>query len=198
VNRRELLRDSLLGLFGAAAAGDTAQAREFPPGYDASKELRRPDWKPKFFDAHQNETVAVLSELIIPETTTPGAKAAFVNRFLDELLAAEDRGLQESFLKSLSFLDGDCMARYKLAFIYMPLELQHEYLSLIAYPHSLDTWGEGAPAENPAHVHFENLKDWVARAFWNSEAGLKALGWNGEFPHGVFAGCEHPDGAHRS
>jgi len=35
-----------------------------------------PDWKPELFDAHQNETVVVLSELIIPATDTPGAKAA--------------------------------------------------------------------------------------------------------------------------
>jgi gluconate 2-dehydrogenase gamma chain len=197
MNRRELLRDSLLGVFGAAAAG-SAEAREFPQGYDASKELARPDWKPKFFDEHQNETVVVLSDLIIPETKTPGAKAALVNRFLDELLAVEDRTVQQSFLNSLSFLDGDCMDRYKAAFIHVPVEFQHEYLSFVAYPHSLDTWGEGAAEKNPAHEHFENLKSWIARAFWNSEAGKKALGWNGEVPHGVFAGCDHPESAHRS
>lgn len=197
MNRRELLRDSLLGVLGAATAV-TGEAREFPQGYDASKELARPDWKPKFFDAHQNETVIVLSDLIIPETKTPGAKAALVNRFLDELFAAEERTVQQSFLNSLSFLDGDCMARYKAAFIHLPTESQHEYLSFAAYPHSLDTWGEGAEEKNPAHEHFENLKGWIGHAFWSSEAALKALGWNGEVPHGVFAGCDKAEGAHRS
>mgnify|MGYP000532372260 CR=1 FL=1 len=35
-------------------------------------------WKPKLFDGHQNDTVIVLTELIIPATDTPGAKAAQV------------------------------------------------------------------------------------------------------------------------
>ena len=38
--------------------------------------LSSPDWKPKFFDEHENETVVVLSDLIIPATDTPGAREA--------------------------------------------------------------------------------------------------------------------------
>src|SRR5215472_10887291 len=41
------------------------------------------NWKPQFFDAHQNETLIALTDLIIPTTNTPGAKAALVNRYLD-------------------------------------------------------------------------------------------------------------------
>ena len=52
-------------------------------------------WKPLFFNAHQNETVSILSELIIPATDTPGAKAAKVNEFIDLMLSAGGPGGKE-------------------------------------------------------------------------------------------------------
>jgi len=186
MNRRELLRTSLFGAAGAAAA----TAREFPANYDESKELARPDWKPAFFSDHQNQTVILLSDRIIPETDTPGAKTALVNRFLDSLLAAETHDTQQSFLNSLAYLDGEARSRYGNALIYLPQETQVELLKFFAYPNSLETWGEGQTADQAGHHHFQNLKDWIARVFYSSEAGMKALGWNGEPPHGVLTGCE--------
>ena len=47
---------------------------------------RETPWTPKFFSVHQNETVTALAELIIPQTETPGAKAAKVNEFIDLIL----------------------------------------------------------------------------------------------------------------
>lgn len=38
------------------------------------------------FNAHQNETVVAMIDLIIPATETPGAKAASVNEFIDVIL----------------------------------------------------------------------------------------------------------------
>jgi hypothetical protein len=38
--------------------------------------LSAADWKPKFLDAHQTETVQTIGDLLIPATDTPGAKAA--------------------------------------------------------------------------------------------------------------------------
>jgi hypothetical protein len=184
VNRRQLLRSSLIGVFGA-----TANAREFPANYDASKELAQSDWKPTFLGDHQNETLIVLSDLIIPETDTPGAKAALVNRFLDRLLGAETHDNQQSFLNSLAYLDGESRNRYGDGFIYLPRESQIEFLEFLAYPNSLETWGEGQTGDQAGHSHFQRLKDWIARAFYSSEPGMKALGWNGETPHGTLTGC---------
>ncbi len=52
--------------------------------------------------------VTVMAELIIPETDTPGAKAARVNEFIDVMLTEwftdEERS---SFRKGLAELDGD-------------------------------------------------------------------------------------------
>ena len=185
MNRRDLFRGSLLG-----AIGITASAREFPSNYDESQSLARAGWKPAFLSEHQNETLIVLSDLIIPETDTAGAKTALVNRFIDLILAAESHDTQQSFLNSLAFIDGEARTRYGNAFRYLPKESQIELLEFYAYANSLDTWGEGKPGEDPGHGHFQNLKGWITRAFYSSEPGMKALGWNGAPSHGELTGCE--------
>src|SRR6204780_210524 len=121
MNRRDLFRQTFLGAAAAATAG-VAPAREFPSDYDASKELARTDWKPLFLDEHQNETLVVFSDILIPSTDTPGAKAALVNRFIDQVLAVETHETQRSFLDSLAFLDGESFARYRAVFVYLTTE----------------------------------------------------------------------------
>ena len=195
--RRELFRRTLWGAAGIAAGRvPNAEAREFPAGFDASKELARPDWKPVFLDEHQNETLITLSDLIIPKTDTPGAKEALVNRFIDRLLAAEPPQTQREFVESLAYVDGEAMARYRSAFRYLAPESQAELLGYLAYPHALGTWGSDASGEFPGHSHFERLKDWISRAFYSSEAGMRELGYDGP-AHGEFQGCAHPEVAHQ-
>src|SRR5690349_19274109 len=115
MNRRDWFRHVAVGAAAAASSG-AASGREFPAGYDASKELARPDWKPVFLDEHQDRTLTAFADIVIPATDTPGAKAALVNRFLDELLAVETHDTQRNFLDSLGFLDGESFNRYRAAF----------------------------------------------------------------------------------
>jgi hypothetical protein len=193
MNRRQLLRNTILGAVGASAVATTgppAEAREFPENFDASKDLANANWKPAFLSEHQNETLLLLSDIIIPETDTPGAKSALVNRFIDLLLAAETHDTQQSFLNSLAYIDGAARSRHGSAFVHLPKEAQLELLHFFAYPNSLQTWGEGKTGEQTGYTHFTNLKGWISRIFYSSEAGMKALGWNGESPHGEWTGCE--------
>lgn len=197
MDRRELFLRTLWGAAGVAAgACRSAQAREFPPDYDASKELARADWKPVFLDDHQNETLIALSNLIIPQTDTPGAKEALANRFIDRVLAAESRDTQREFLEAMAYLDGECLTRYGTAFRYLPEASQVEFLFLLAYPHSLATWGSEAAGQFAGYKHFSTLKQWISGAFYSSEMGTRELGWDGP-PHGEFAGCTHPEDAHK-
>src|SRR2546422_5750167 len=90
IGRREALRRVVAGAgasaalpaLGAAAAKPAAtmphasmpEAPALGSAEPPDPSLSAADWKPKFFDEHQNKTVIVLSDLIIPETDTPGAK----------------------------------------------------------------------------------------------------------------------------
>jgi gluconate 2-dehydrogenase gamma chain len=188
MNRRDLFRQTFLGA-AAAATAHVATAREFPSDYDASKELARADWKPLFLDDHQNETLVVFSDMLIPATDTPGAKVALVNRFIDAVLAVETHETQRSFLDSLAFLDGESFARHRAAFVYLSPEQRTELLTFMAYPHTLETWDENAPGSYRGHTHFNTLKNWISRAYYSSPVGMQALGYTGA-PGGLFEGCE--------
>jgi hypothetical protein len=206
MKRREMIQGSVLAGAAAAlrpslaAAQSAAQASELTPaqsGVDASKDLAAPGWKPLFLDEHQNETLMVLSDLIIPATDTPGAKEALVNRYIDLVLAAETRETQRAFLNSLGYLDGESMRRFKAAFRYLAREDQDILLHALAYPRFGSGWaGDTNAVADPGHGHFEALKGRIMTAYYSSQIGEKELGWDGAFAHGPYQGCVHPEGEH--
>ena len=211
MKRREMIRAAIFG--GAAAAvgpqilaGQTTAAQNPAPseltpaqsGVDASKELQGTGWKPLFLDEHQNETLIVLSDLMIPATDTPGAKEALVNRYIDLVLAAESREGQRAFLNSLAYLDGESIRRYKAAFRYLKREEQDDLLHALAYPKAGSGWtGEAETAPDVGHAHFKALKERITTGYYSSQIGVKELGWDGAFAHGPYEGCTHPEGNHK-
>ena len=207
MKRRELLRAGVLA--GAAAAlcppldraQSAAKSSELTPaqsGVDASKDLAAPGWKPLFLDEHQNETLIVLSDLIIPATDTPGAKEALVNRYIDLVLAAETSEIQRAFLNSLGYLDGESIRKFKVAFRYLSREDQDVLLHSLAYPRNASGWtGEADAKPDMGHAHFEALKQRIMTAYYSSQIGEKELGWDGAFAHGPYEGCVHPEGKHK-
>jgi hypothetical protein len=215
MKRREMIRGSVLAgavaalqpsLVAAQSAAQTssqaaAQPSELTPaqsGVDASKDLAAPGWKPLFLDEHQNETLIVLSDLIIPATDTPGAKEALVNRYIDLVLAAETPEVQLAFLNSLGYLDGESMRRFKAAFRYLAREDQDILLHALAYPQTGSGWaGDTNAVSDSGHGHFEALKGRIMGAYYSSQIGEKELGWDGAFAHGPYQGCEHPEGEHK-
>ena len=133
----------------------------------------------------------------MPATDTPGAKEALVNRYIDLLMAAETHENQKSFLGNLAYIDGESMRKYKNAFRYLSREDQDDLLHLIAYPLSGSTWtGEGAGAD-PGFTNFDQLKTHITMAYYTSQIGMKELGRDDNFTHGVYQGCEHSDGSHK-
>jgi len=208
MKRREMIRGSVLA--GAVAALQpslaTAQSAAQQPseltpaqsGMDASKDLTAPGWKPLFLDEHQNETLIVLSDLIIPATDTPGAKEALVNRYIDLVLAAETPETQRAFLNSLGYLDGESIRRFKTAFRYLSRDDQDLLLHALAYPRTGSGWaGDTSAPPDPGHGHFEALKRRIMTAYYSSQIGEKELGWDRAFAHGPYQGCEHPEGEHK-
>lgn len=212
MKRREMIRATIFGGAAAAAVGpqliaaqnatqNAAALSELTPaqsGVDASKDLSAPNWKPLFLDEHQNETLVVLCDMIIPATDTPGAKEALANRYIDLVLAAETPENQRAFLNSLSYLDGESMRRFKAAFRYAKREEQDDLLHSIAYSRNGSNWtGESENATDVGHGHFEALKGRISMAYYSSQIGAKELGWDGAFAHGPYEGCSHPEGNHK-
>lgn len=206
MKRRELIR---AGIFAGAAAAlphpparaqSTPQTAELTPaqsGVDASKDLAAANWNPVFLDEHQNETLIVLSDLILPATDTPGAKEALVNRYIDLVLAAERSEAQRKFLSALGYIDGESIRQYKKAFRYLTREEQDDLLHQVSYPRAASNWTGETPAADPGHAHFEELKQRIVFAYYSSSTGERELGWDGAVLHGVYQGCSHPEGSHK-
>ena len=93
----------------------------------------------------QNELVATISEAIIPQTDTPGARAARVNEFVDAMLTdylpARER---ERFLAGLARVDARARRAHGRAFLECPAEQQEAVLR------DFDRAAYGAPGEATA------------------------------------------------
>ena len=152
MKRRDILK------LGAAMAAIPAigKAQAPPPA---------PVWSPAFFNSHQNETVVVFSDLVIPATDTPGAKDALVNRFLDKLLAASDQGFQNEFASDLATLDRFSRQNAGEEFVRLQPDTQKQLLGKI-----LDS------SDRPS---FDRLKAWTARIYYATQDGFDELNKGG-------------------
>lgn len=209
IGRRQALRRLVAGAGASAAlpalggaAADAAQtaasAHVHPPQGTPEAQslgstqppdpsLTSADWKPKFFDAHQSETIVALSDLIIPDTDTPGAKAALANRFIDLLLSASDPDKQRSCLESLAWLDGYCIAEYAAPFVKLDRGQQIEVLTLLTHP------SDEPPLKHGIKL-FGVIKSSIVDAYYSSEIGLlQELKYDTNPFHEAFPGCPNPD-----
>lgn len=148
-----------------------------------------PDWKPSFFDAHQNETVIALTDLIIPETDTPGAKAALANRFIDLWLADEDETTQRKAVEALAWFDGRSLSLHGKPFVSLSVAEQTALLAPLADPKNTD------PADGPGVQAFQDIKDFTLFAYYTSQVGMEQeLHYGGDDYHTEFPGaCTHPE-----
>jgi len=135
------------------------------------------DWKPSVLDDHQNETVIALTELIIPATDTPGAKAARVNRYIDLFLRDGSAAQRERFLAGLSWLDGFAIREHGHPFVHCTSAEQTAMLQ------SLDA------ETGPGHDFFRQAKSLTAKIYYATEIGFEELNKGGRVP--VTFGCEH-------
>lgn len=140
------------------------------PGSALAQISTAPDWKPELFDAHQNETVIALSELIIPATDTPGAKAALVNRWMDRLLAAGPQAQRDAFVSGLGWLDSVAMGKHAKPFTRLTEAEQ------VAILKEMDA-GSG-----PGTQFFRMAKALTSRIYYATEIGMRELNKGGRVP----------------
>jgi hypothetical protein len=135
---------------------------------------------PVFLDDHQSKTLEVLAEAIVP-----GSTAARVAPFIDQLLAVESGANQRAFAGALGAFDMIASTRHGKPWIGVTAAQQDALLR------------EASTADERTSAlrgHFQNLKDWIAGAYYSSEAGMRELGWDGNVVHGQLPGCTHPGG----
>jgi glucoside 3-dehydrogenase (cytochrome c) hitch-hiker subunit len=193
--RREALKKMALGagavwfpILGQAVTPAMAKAAaQHPAGPEAP--APDPNWKPLFFDEHQNATVEALTELIIPTTSTPGARAALVNRYIDLLLNDDDPEKQKKFYDGLAWLDARSIRAHQQPFVNLTSAEQTMLLEPLADPEN------SKPEDKPGVEFFQEMKDLTIFGYYTSKIGLEQeLEYGGDDYHTEFPGaCTHSD-----
>ncbi len=209
IARREALERLALGGLGLAAAPGWAgalAARALSHAHLATPQPATPAWKPKALTAHQAETVATIAELIIPQTDTPGARAAKVHDFIEAVLADADPSTRNRFLNGLSWIDERSRSRYGLDFIKASMEQQTALLTPLSRPADPKSPADKEsayeatrplqqdPPDAPpiARDFFSVMKSMTITGYYTSEVGMKEeLGDDGSVFFADYSGCTH-------
>ena len=126
MHRRQALR--LL----ASAATLPLLSREAFSLFQAAHEQLSEQRVLKTLNPHQNATVTTIAEIIIPQTSTPGAKAARVNEFIDLILTEwYDEEEKSTFLTGLADVDSRTRELYSKDFVECGEKQQVEILQAL-------------------------------------------------------------------
>jgi len=190
IDRRKALKQIAVG--GAVIAtikpGDTLAGTHRHVHVASPASAAAPPWTPSFFNSHQNETVAILAELIIPATDTPGARAAKVNEFIDLMLGHEEAAAKREFIRGLEWIDRKSRELYGVNFKDSSSEQQNALLVTLA------SEKKTAPEDQPGVEFFNSIKGYTISGYYTSEIGLiKELGYTGNSYLAEFSGCTHPE-----
>ena len=188
MNRREVLQRTAIVL-GYAISGPALAG--IMNGCKAAPDLT---YKTEFFTEEQARLISELAEIIIPKTTTPGAKDAGVPGFMDgmlkEIFPKED---QDRFLQGLTAFDDDAKKSFGDSFVECEPPDQVAHVKKhhdAALAHSGDRgsagwWNSGNAADKPFIVKFKEL---TILGFFSSEAGATQVLQYNPVP-GPFKGC---------
>ena len=161
-------RRGALGILAATAAVASTADQLLAVG--RSLHRRIVNGSRRVLNAQQDASLLVLTDLILPATDTPGAKAADVNAFIDLLLAEwVDPQERERFLKGLSDVDTRARAAFGKDFLQGTPEQQTALL--VALDDEAARWKASPEATRGPEPFFRTLK-WVTLfGYFTSEVG---------------------------
>jgi hypothetical protein len=166
VGRRALLT-SFAGLGAAAIALPSAAAHVHEAAAAAAKTVEpATDGALLFLDQHAFDTLALLSEQIVP-----GSRAAQVPQVLDRLLSVEATETQKRFIQAIG------------AFEAQAREMQGKPWKMLtaAEANALLTKISTLPGGDNMRGIFDGFKNAIAETYYSTEPGEKELGYTGNF-----------------
>jgi hypothetical protein len=142
-------------------------------------------YTPKYFDAHQYETLASLCDTIIPkDEKSGGAIEAGAPEFID-LLTSENEKFQVMLGGGLLWLDSYCADQYSKTYLECAAEQRKETLDLIAFR-------KNAKKEHSLRqgvAFFALLRNMACDGFYTSKIGIDDLQYIGNVSRGEWPGC---------
>jgi gluconate 2-dehydrogenase gamma chain len=186
INRRSLLKILSAAPVAASFALTEAEAQE---AHHLAFEARQgaaqagTAYTPKFFTAHEYETVKILSDLIMPADDRSGsATAAGVPEFMDFTMV-DQPARQVAMRGGLAWLDLECQRRFDKTFAAATDAQRNEVLADLA------TSGQLKPGLSHGQAFFRGFRDLTASGFWTSKMGVEDLGYIGNMMNPNWDGC---------
>ncbi len=165
-----------------ATAGEQPHRQHGTPAPRAAAG-RKGTYKPKFFNAHEWATVALLANLIIPKDERSGsATDAGVPEFIDFMMIDRPEG-QVAMRGGLRWLDAESAARFGKRFVEVTEAERTALLDDIAYPR------KARPELSHGVTFFSRFRDAVATGFFTSKVGIADLQYIGNVAYPGWDGC---------
>ncbi len=208
VERREILRYIGIAAVAGTFPGFSQWAFACPQDDPQSTPLRASSdsYKPLFFSPRHYRMVEHLTEMIIPEDDTPGAKQAGVAEFIDFMVAnrvpvsvsrdvrsaddAIDAGneAQNRFVAGLDWLDARSHSEFGQAFMDCTPEQQNSLIEELAYK------AKFKPTTESGRAFFQMMRDYTVVGYYTTKIGLQSIGYPGlQVAWSKMPGCAHPD-----
>lgn len=143
---------------------------------------------PKFFSPGEMELVATIGELILPQTDTPGARAAGAHEHIDLVLSEASEDERHDFRDGLVWLERRSREIYGRGFQALDSEKRTAILTRISDRKTLQ------PEDERGNRFFLDIRSRVVFSYYTSEAGLmRELTYKGKQVLGHWEGCPHAD-----
>jgi hypothetical protein len=192
-SRRQVLQAFSLAALAGAAPGfsrwcfalDEHHRGELP--YDDVGHPPSGEYVPQFFKLNEYQTIDVLTELILPSDSGPGAREAGVSEFID-FIVGSDSSLQAPFRGGLEWLDkAAAAARGRCSFAALSEAQQKNILDRLAYRKN------HRPEEKVGQVFFSLVRKYTVMGFYTTKIGLEALDFPGLKFYAASPECTHPE-----
>ena len=176
-----------LPVLGSAAAADEPAAHDHMQHGAA---VAKGDAKPeplKFFTEEENKTVTEMSERIIPaDDSSPGAKAARVNEYIDLIVSVSPDEVKKSWRDGLAAVNNKSRDMFGKEFGAASEADQIKLLTEISK-------NERSP-QTVEERFFRTIKSATIDGYYTSEIGIKKeLKYKGNTYLKEFVGCTHPE-----
>lgn len=145
-------------------------------------------YQPTYFSPPEYHAIEILTDLIIPQDETPGAKQAGVSEFIDFMAAHGEHEIQQPMRDGLAALNTTAKQSYRATFNSLSSQQHLEILTKLA----------AMPAGDPGNKFFRLIRRYTVMGYYTSRVGLKELDYPGLRFYSESPACPHTnDPEHR-
>ena len=195
-SRPDVSRRRVLGLAVAAAAGAATRPVDWvfalTPGGAIVKQTQAAgeSYRPVLLSANELEAVARVCDVILPRTSTPGARDARVHEYIDLALSVDDADERAAVRRGLEHLDRACRSAHSV-----PLhQASHEQVTALLTPLSDEVDRAGGAQLSTGAAFFAAIKWRTIFGYYTSREGrVEELGLPEAVTVQRWRGCPHDE-----